>query len=384
MANARSKKTSGPRRIVFLHSSNEMYGADRVLLQVVLSALNVQGSVAPEVWLPDDVTPSEDNVAGHLGAAGVPAIVRRLPILRRRDLRLRRLPRLAFSVVRLWWALVRDRPAVVYLSTSACLLGAVAARLAGVRIVILHNQEIWNGREGRLLGMLANLSTRVICISKATLESMNRRAQHNAVLIPNAVPDAPVALRVEGQDGPVHLLIASRWNSWKGHGTLLHAMDQAENPRGLHLTVLGDAPPVGVGVDVAELVASMRNPASVSIAGQVDDIGPFIDAADFVLMPSDEDEPFGLIAIEAFARGRPVIASSGGGLGDIITDQIDGLLFPNRDVESLAGILAAVSRQFSVQLGVAARSTYERLYSLDSLNSRLDAFWESVLQPHKG
>ena len=58
----------------------------------------------------------------------------------------------------------------------------------------------------------------------------------------------------------------------------------------------------------------------------------YVDQADVVLVPSDRAEPFGLVAIEAFARGRPVVASAGGGLVDIVTDGQDGWLFEPCDV----------------------------------------------------
>jgi len=47
-------------------------------------------------------------------------------------------------------------------------------------------------------------------------------------------------------------------------------------------------------------------------------------------------EPFGQVVIEGMAAGRPVIASAAGGPLEIITDEVDGLLFPSGDVVELA------------------------------------------------
>ncbi len=58
------------------------------------------------------------------------------------------------------------------------------------------------------------------------------------------------------------------------------------------------------------------------------------------LVPSVWAEPFGLVALEAMASGRPVIASRIGGLTDIVLDEETGLLVPPGDVAALRAALA--------------------------------------------
>jgi glycosyltransferase involved in cell wall biosynthesis len=165
---------------------------------------------------------------------------------------------------------------------------------------------------------------------------------------------------LDGRTGALTFAVGSRWNGWKGHRTLLAAWDRLDTGR---LIVLGGPPPSGDAVDVPALVRALRRPDSVVVVGEVDDISPYITQADVVVMPSDRPEPFGLVAIEAFARGRPVIASAAGGLLDIISDGIDGWLFPPQDVEALAGIMSRLVRSTVVEAGRAARTTYERRYT---------------------
>jgi glycosyltransferase involved in cell wall biosynthesis len=62
-----------------------------------------------------------------------------------------------------------------------------------------------------------------------------------------------------------------------------------------------------------------------------------------LVVPSLWAEPLGLVALEAIVRGVPVIASSAGGLGEIVEPGSSGLLFPNGDEEQLARHLAAVA-----------------------------------------
>jgi glycosyltransferase involved in cell wall biosynthesis len=62
-----------------------------------------------------------------------------------------------------------------------------------------------------------------------------------------------------------------------------------------------------------------------------------------VVVPSIWAEPQGLVAAEALIRGVPVIASSAGGLGEMVEHGTSGLLFANNDEEALLGCLRAIA-----------------------------------------
>ena len=364
-------------RVIFIHSSNDMFGADRILLQVVDAAMAV-GLVA-EVWLPADVVAAPDSLDAELRGRGVTVRILPLPILRRRELRPLRLPGLLWRSVRTWGRIVRARPAVVYCATSATLLAAPLARAAGVHAVILHNQEIWAGSEARLLGVLARFCTRAVAISESARQSLRGSVRARSVTIANAVPDRviPPAAPIEQHGGPLRFLIASRWNSWKGHGTLLAAWDSLEPPPG-HLTIAGSPPEVGIAVDVEAMVAQLRHPESVNVIGQVSDLTACIDATDHMLVPSDNPEPFGLVAIEAFSRYRAVIGTDGGGLAEVVENGVNGILVPLRDAEALAAALAACSWESARSMGLRARESYVANYSLERFSREFQDFWRGV------
>ena len=64
-----------------------------------------------------------------------------------------------------------------------------------------------------------------------------------------------------------------------------------------------------------------------------------LDAASVLVVPSIAPESFGLAALEAFARGVPVIASDAGALPELVTDGVTGRLFPSGDAAALAAVL---------------------------------------------
>ena len=366
--------TNAP-RVIFIHSSNDMFGADRILLQVADAAATV--GYLPEVWLPSDVAPAPESLDVQLLKRGYQVRILPLPILRRRELRPLRLPGLLWRGITTWARLARARPVVVYCATSAALMAAPLARAAGVRTVVLHNQEIWTGSEARLLGILARFCTQGIAISESARHSLVGPIASRSTTIANGVPDRGSAAPIRRRGEALEFLVASRWNSWKGHATLLAAWDSLDPAPGV-LTIVGSPPEVGIAVDVAAIVAALRYLESVNLVGQVPDITKYVDAADYVVVPSDNPEPFGLVAIEAFSRYRPVIGSDGGGLAEVISDGVEGILVPLRDAGALTIALAGCSRDAARTMGLAARTSYLANYSLERFSSEFEAFWRTV------
>lgn len=95
--------------------------------------------------------------------------------------------------------------------------------------------------------------------------------------------------------------------------------------------------------------------------------------AAYLVMPSTGVESFGLVAIEAFACGTPVIATRHGGLRELIVEGQTGLLVPPNDHEALASAIAyAESHPDEMRrMGVAARKNYLNAYTPERNYERL-------------
>jgi glycosyltransferase involved in cell wall biosynthesis len=229
-------------------------------------------------------------------------------------------------------------------------------------------QEVWQGREGRVLGSLAARVDRIIAISEASKSSLPVHLQDRTVVVPNgtAEPDAVVPLR--DHSGQLVFVTASRWNAWKGHEVLIKAWDAADCPG--RLIILGGPPAMGEAVDVRALVAASRRPDTIEVRGEVNDAGAVISDADVMIVPSTQPEPFGLVTIEAFARARPVVASANGGLLETVRDGA-GWLVKSGDVAALAERLGSLTREAVSEAGDAARLRYEEFYSRPAFRAAL-------------
>ncbi len=98
------------------------------------------------------------------------------------------------------------------------------------------------------------------------------------------------------------------------------------------------SPSDGFRQRLERLIAERGVAQQVQLAGYVADLPAFIGAGDVLAMPSWE-EPFGLVALEAMAMARPVVATRAGGVPEFIVDGEDGILVPPRDPRALATAL---------------------------------------------
>jgi glycogen(starch) synthase len=82
---------------------------------------------------------------------------------------------------------------------------------------------------------------------------------------------------------------------------------------------------------------------SVDFVGHLSDreLTATLAAADLVVLPS-KYEPFGIVALEAAAAGAPLVASTAGGLGEVVENGRTGLSFEPSDVDALATAVRAV------------------------------------------
>jgi glycosyltransferase involved in cell wall biosynthesis len=361
-------------RLIFIHPSDELYGADRVLLEILKVASARYEQL--EVWLPTDLPHPESQMAlcQTLTSRGVAVRHLDLPVLRRAYRNAQGMMALAWRAARTLAELRRAKPAIVYCTTSAAFLAAPLARLVGVPKVIGHLQEIWSRGDARMLAFPAHCCHTLLAISRAVASSLPGSLEERATIVANATPDPEHVIPLVGRHGPLRFLVASRWNGWKGHRTLLAAWDQANSPG--HLLVLGGPPLNGESVDVRALVAQLHHPDSVSIVGEVSDPSPYIDEADVVLVPSEQAEPFGLVAIEAFAHARPVVGTRAGGLLDIVTQGQDGWLLPAGDVESWAHFLGSLTREDVTRAGWHARQTFSARYT----SARFSRDWHEAVR----
>jgi len=90
-------------------------------------------------------------------------------------------------------------------------------------------------------------------------------------------------------------------------------------------------------------------------------------------------EGFGKAFLEAMSRGLCVIASDAGGMHDVITHGVDGVLVPPGDAEAIADAVRALTPERAASMSVAAAQTARR-YTWDRVARETAAFYRRLME----
>jgi glycosyltransferase involved in cell wall biosynthesis len=150
------------------------------------------------------------------------------------------------------------------------------------------------------------------------------------------------------------LLCIGRLIPVKGHLVLLRALAQARaREPALVLEIAGQGP---LEPALKAYAKELGLSGAVRFLGYVSPIQAAIEGAAAVVVPS-LGEGFGMVALEAMERGRPVIASDVGGLPEIVADGETGFVVPAGDAEALADAMVALASDLprAAAMGEAGR-----------------------------
>lgn len=309
--------------------------------------------------------------------------------------RLREPHRWLASVVRLARIIRRRRPDLVLnWSAKTQLYGAPAAVLAGMRDRVVWWQQLipsersWLDRAATLLPARA-----VGCYSTAAADAQRRLfpSRRTFVVSPGTPAPEPGPGPAEAEAARLSLLpgvpvvgLVGRLQSWKGQDRLLEAQALLRE-RGLAIQTLivgGDS--WGLSPDYAaslpRLAERLALGDAVTLTGEVPDAGPYVERMD-VLVNASDPEPFGIVLLEAMARGVAVMAVDSGGPGEFIDDGRTGVLARSGEPEALADALEPLLRDDALRtrIALAGRESFLAEFTEAALRRRFFAALEGLL-----
>ncbi|MBI5777256.1 MAG: glycosyltransferase family 4 protein, partial [Nitrospirae bacterium] len=169
----------------------------------------------------------------------------------------------------------------------------------------------------------------------------------------------------------------------KGYDVMCRALSVLRRRRpGIHYLIVGTGDP-GYEQTLRALVQSLGLGGQVHFAGFQEPVYPALAAMDVYVHPAIM-EGFGIALLEAMAMAKPVVATTTGGIPDIVVHEETGLLVAPGDPEALAsavGVLLDDTSRWAV-LGKAGRQRVERLFTVDAMVSKLTACYEDVIREH--
>lgn len=169
----------------------------------------------------------------------------------------------------------------------------------------------------------------------------------------------------------------------KGPLRLLEAFRVAhESCPHISLTIAGEGVQRQEFIDKSRSAGLEQKTELVGVYKTLEQRAAFMNSFDVFVLPSlTEGTPNAII--EAMAHGKPIIATSVGGVPDLVTEDV-GILVPPNDLAALSSAMVRLASDSDLRqkLGSAARKKYERLFTPAMVLPVLIDFYERVSAKH--
>lgn len=290
------------------------------------------------------------------------------------------------------------KPDIVHTnSLKADLLGGIAARMCGIRLV-------WHVRDrispdylprAAVTGfrwLIRLIPHYVVGCSQSVIDTLNlpawkrRKVVYSGIdleVYESMVPRTRHAAEGGAAD-PVFIGLVGRIGRWKGQHTFLEAAAKVHRVYPQTRFLLYGSAMFGEGAYEKRLhamVADLGLQDVFEFCGFERNIAGAIVNLDILVHASTTPEPFGQVIVQGMAAGKPVIASAGGGALEIIRHGVDGLLFTLGDAGALADAMIELlgNPQFASELARNGRERVRGCFTIQhTVHSLTSVFQELV------
>jgi glycosyltransferase involved in cell wall biosynthesis len=288
------------------------------------------------------------------------------------------------AFLRLAGYLARKRPTILHTHlVHADVYGQLTGALTGipVRVSTKHGFNEFRENRGFALGdrVIASFAHRHIAISRGLARYLEEVEGFDGAsfeivhygIEPDGVPTPYAA-------SEPRLLCVGRLIPIKGHIVLLRAFAEARRRvPSLRLDIAGRGP---LEPALRALVKELQVDDAVRFLGYVAPIQRAIEESAIVVVPS-MGEGFGMVALEAMERARPVIAAEIGGLGELVEDGVTGFLVAPGEAEPLADAIVrlAGNLRLAAEMGEAGRRRALEQFLQERCTDRTELLYEASL-----
>jgi glycosyltransferase involved in cell wall biosynthesis len=201
---------------------------------------------------------------------------------------------------------------------------------SGAHLHVVHggtDERLSYGRKR----LLAGLPVRFVAVSHFVRQRLLAHGvpAERITVVGNFLHQSPPGQRPAfSHDGVQRVVMLSRLDRIKRVGLLFDALERTPGLGAMRFDVYGS------GEEAGELRARAARHPNVTLHGFVPEASAALQHADLLLHTCPE-EPFGLVLLEAFAAGVPVLAPNSGGAGDIVQPGLNGWHFSANDPVAL-------------------------------------------------
>jgi glycosyltransferase involved in cell wall biosynthesis len=280
-------------------------------------------------------------------------------------------------------------------SLKADVIGGLAGRLAGVPVLWHVRDRIDSDYLPRQVVVVFRQLCRlipnfVVANSAATLatirpgenslgETSRMRVVHDGTYLPD--------LRSQMKSVPADhatVTLVGRISRWKGQHVFIRAAEMVHRQfPGARFRIVGSAlfGEAEYEREVRDLTRDLNVADCVEFTGFRDDVADLIAHSSIVVHASIVGEPFGQVVIEAMAAERPVVATNGGGVPEIVVEGTTGLLVPMGDAPAMAAAICRLleNPESAQDMGRNGRQRVADHFTIQNTASKMESVYREVL-----
>lgn len=366
--------------ILFIHSSSELYGSDR-------SLLNIVKYINKEQYRVHVILPCEGPLVEEMKKVdGVKVEIFGVAVLRRKNLSIKGgfayLKDYKRSCKFLKKYIKDNNIELVDTNTAVVFPGAVAAKKCKIKSTWHIREIIKSNIENKVISyIMKKKADLIIANSKASGQALNVPESKIRVVY-NAVEDKE---RVDVPHTEFTVGMAGRINRWKGQKLLVDAAEivNKKYPEVIY-NIAGDVytGEEFIKEDLIKHIEEKGLTESVRLLGQVNNMPEFYSGLDIFVLPSTQPEPFGLVVIEAMNYGLPVVATNHGGPVEIIEEGVDGYLVDWENPQEMADRIIRLieDKELRDTMGRNGQNKKKEQFSVSAMVRNVEKVFEEVLK----
>src|SRR5262249_5239760 len=269
---------------------------------------------------------------------------------------------------------------------------AICRRLSQIRLVTsVHGADLFPGGMRlaafpKAMKRLLDASDRIVTSSKAygrDVATIFPQLKDKMICIHNGVDLAELTSgsRDSGStQQPPYILCVAMHNEKKGIDVLLRAFGLIHDKEpSLTLVLAGDGP---LPEQIKVLGSGLGIPNKVEFLGlqRRSHVPNLLHGCELFVLPS-RSEPFGIVLVEAIACKNPIVATTAGGIPEIIENQKNGILVEPDNEKALAEALITVLKDDNLRTNIAAKgySTVRERFRIDDTGMAYEDLFANLI-----
>ena len=332
------------KKILLLHSSNDLYGASKIFLQITQILIN-QGYeihvILPSKGPMDDIIENKINLNYHNLGVLRKKYLNPMGLINRILINLKAIKFLSSYIK-------RNEINLVYTNTSTILAGGIAAKKNKIPSLFhIHEIPVGNKFYELFSGKMINkYSNRIIAVSNSVRTHWIKNVNENKIeIIYNGIVFEKNEFfeKIEKDETDYVITSVSRLIPYKGHQYLIDIAEELlKKSNKFKFWIIGDTLKSYSNYEerLKNRVTDLGLNNRIKFLGFRKDISNILEQSDLFIHPVISPDPLPTVLFESLYNNLPVIATNIGGAIEILDNGNNGLLIPYNDAEKAANLIS--------------------------------------------